>query len=258
MDTLVTAQPEQSTDPADHARSLRSAAYLTAGMGIAHALLFLLAAWLLATLPGPKASDAEITRFYTSGESRRSILVGLYIMPFSGIAFMWFIVALRMWIAHSTRLINPLLSNIQLVSGIIFITFILAGAASSTVLAASIEFSDAPIDPLLARLFPQFGSVLLIVFALRMAAMFVFATSNIGRASGVLPRWFAYSGFAVGLFLLLSATLSTFLALVFPVWVLTLCVILLFRARRIPADAVLGSPMTPMATPISGSERRSV
>jgi hypothetical protein len=49
------------------------------------------------------------------------VLVGLYLMPFAGIAFLWFIVALRMWITHSASRENVLLSNIQLVSGIVFI-----------------------------------------------------------------------------------------------------------------------------------------
>ncbi len=49
-----------------------------------------------------------------------------------------------------------------------------------------------------------------------------------------MPRWFILSGFAVGLFLLLSASLSPFLILVFPIWVLVLSVLLLLRARSLP------------------------
>lgn len=226
--------------PAEQGRSLRRAAYLTAGMGAAYSILFFLSYWLVSTTPGVRASDADIQKFYTSGDVRRLTVVGLYLMPFAGIAFLWFIVALRMWIAHSTQKISALLSNIQLVSGIIFITLFFAAGASQSVVAASVEFSDAPVDPIIARQFPQFGNALIFVFAIRMAAMFIFATSNIGRASGIMPRWFVYAGFIVGLFLLLSATFSPFLVLVFPVWVLGVCVLLFLRARRIPADAVIG------------------
>jgi hypothetical protein len=52
----------------------------------------------------------------------------------------------------------------------------------------------------------------------------------------VLPAWFIWLGYVVGAFLLLAATLSAVLILVFPVWVLTLCVLLLVRARRLPRD----------------------
>jgi len=74
-----------------------------------------------------------------------------------------------------------------------------------------------------------------------MAAIFVFTTSNIGRSSGVLPRWFVVVGFAVGLFMLLSVTLQPILVLVFPVWLLALSGILLVKARGIPRDARLPS-----------------
>ena len=72
--------------------------------------------------------------------------------------------------------------------------------------------------------------------------MFVFTTSNIGRTTEVLPRWFVLLGFAVGLFLLLSATFSQLLVLVFPIWILILSVLLTMRARHIPSDAVIPAP----------------
>jgi hypothetical protein len=133
-----------------------------------------------------------------------------------------------------------LLSNVQLVSGILFIGLFFTAAAAEAVAVASAELAGAGVNPTIARQLPLFGSTLLIVFAMRMAAMFVFTTSNIGRATGVLPKWFVFAGFAVGLFLLLSATLSSFLVLVFPAWMIVLCAILMWRARSIPADATVG------------------
>lgn len=220
-------------------RSLRNAGFLTAGVGAAHAILFLLSFYLLTDVPRATASDAEIIRYYGSDDSRRLVLVGLYVMPFAGIAFIWFAVALRMWISGSARRINVLLSNVQLVSGVLFVALFFSGAAAIAVTATAVEFSHAEIDPILAREFPQYGASLLIVFGMRMAAMFVFATANIGRHAKILPRWFVILSFLVGAFLLLSATLSRLLVLVFPIWVLLLSVILFDRARRIPADAVV-------------------
>jgi hypothetical protein len=223
-------------DPAEHGRSLRKAAMLTAAFGIAHAVLFLLSFWLARDAPGPKATDQEYIDYYSSDNSRRLILVGLYLMPFAGIAFVWFIVSLRMWISGTIRRENVLLSNIQLVSGIIYVALLFVAAASESVVAASVEFSDAPVDPNVARQFPQFGSAILFIFAMRMAAMFVITTSNMGRNSPVLPNWFAYCGFVVGIFLLLSASFNTVLVVVFPIWLLILALLLFRRARQIPAD----------------------
>ena len=213
---------------------LRRAAILTARLGIVQAILMLVSVWLLAYLPQPTSSDAALVAFYESADRRLVVLVGLYLMPFSAIAFLWFAVALRMWAERSTAKLDVLLSNVQLCSAIVFISLLLAGAAASTVPAITMELSTAPFDPTTARQFPQFGSSLLVVLSMRLAAMFVFTTSNITRRHGLLPRWFALTGFAVGLFLLLSASLNPFLVLVFPAWVLALSVLLLLRARQLP------------------------
>jgi hypothetical protein len=247
MDTATTADGAPAGDePAvehEHARSLRKAAFLTAGVGIAHAVLFLLAIWLLSDAPGAEATNEEILDYYSSDEQRRPLLVALYVMPFAGIALIWFIVALRMWISGQVRRENVLLSNVQLVSGILYVALFFAGSAASSVLAASVEFADGPVDPVVARQFPQFGSALLFVFGMRMAAMFVFTTTNIFRHAGIMPRWFALAGFVVGLFLLLSASFNRALVLVFPIWMLVLCLLMLDKARRIPREAVVPPPV---------------
>ena len=108
---------------------------------------------------------------------------------------------------------------------------------------------------------------LTLFFWMRMAAMFVFTTSAIGRSAGILPRWFAYAGFAVGACLLLTATFSPFLVRLFPAWVLVLFVLLVDWARRIPthvrnpnsfAEAgPLGAPRDGFPGSSQPSERRS-
>ncbi len=232
--------PEPSHTPATpkHQRSLRKSAVLTAVMGLTHSALVIVSFLLTVNVPGPEATDAELIAYYGSDQRRVVLLVGLYLIPFAAIAFMWFIVALRMWIAASGSREDALFSNIQLVSGIAFVTLLLAASGASSVLASSVENAGDEVDLFLARQFPQYGSTLLLVFAARMGAMFVFTTSNIGRTTGVLPRWFVWTSFAVGLFLALTASLARFLILVFPLWVLVLSIILLGRARRIPPNSM--------------------
>ena len=219
------------------AASRRDKALLTVGVGVAHALLFMLSYWLLTAAPGAHAPDEELVAFYESGDRRQLLLVGLYVMPFAGIAFLWFSVALRAWIRASSPRESELFSGVQLVSGILYVGLFFAAAAASSVMAVSVEFSRSRVDPVVARQFPQYGATLLLVFAMRMAAMFVFTTSRIGRTTGVLPRWFTHLGLVVGLFLLLSASFSRVLVLVFPLWLLALCALLLGRARRLPRGA---------------------
>jgi hypothetical protein len=222
-------------------RSRRHAALVTVGVGMAHALLFLVSYWLVTSSPGAHSSDEEIVAFYESGGRRQLILVGLYLMPFAGIAFLWFSVALRTWIRASSPRESELFSGVQLVSAILYVGLFFAAAAASSVMAVSVEFSRSPVDPVVARQFPQYGATLFLVFAMRMAAMFVFTTSRIGRTAGVLPRWFTHLGLVVGLVLLLSASFTRVLVLVFPLWLLALCALLLGRARQLPHDAPGGA-----------------
>ena len=240
------------TSPEERGRSLRRAASLTAIVGIVFALLFILAFVLMAQVPNGKATDQQIIDYYSSGASTVPVIVGLYVLPFAGIAFLWFSVTLRMWEAASARHLNALQSNLQLVSGILFVAIFFVGAAASSVVAVSAQYAEGAIDPAAARQFSTLGGTLIIFFAMRMAAMFVFTTSALGRSAGILPRWFGLVGFGVGLFLLLSAAFTPALVLSFPAWVLGLCLILLRNARDIPRDIRLparsGRSLDPIGT----------
>jgi hypothetical protein len=70
------------------------------------------------------------------------------------------------------------------------------------------------------------------------------------RSARILPRWFTLAGFAVGLFLLLSASFEAWFVLVFPAWLLVLTAILLHRAFQIPAD--LKVPRVERSVPLRG------
>ena len=205
-------------------------------------MLFLLAVWLLNQAPGPADSNDEVIAYYGSADKRLSILAGLYVMPFAGIAFLWFIVALRMWIAAVGSREDALLSNIQLVSGILYIGLFFTAASANSVVAVSVEFEDGAIDPVWARLLPQYGNTLLVVFAIRMAGTFVLATSRLILTSSLLPRWFGYLGLVAGVAMLLSATVNPWLTVMFPVWMLILSGLLLNRARQIPSDKGMPEP----------------
>ncbi|HET7093951.1 MAG TPA: hypothetical protein VFI22_10745 [Thermomicrobiales bacterium] len=207
----------------DHRGEFRRAARLTSLFGIAFAMLFTVGLYLLTATPGPRASDQTLAAFYAGGNRRWIFIGGLYLVPFSAVAFLWFIAAVRRWAELSGRPVDHLLSTVQSFSGVGFITLVFAAAGAATVVAASIDLGNTAVDPVLARQFPLYGQVLLMVFGLRMAAIFVTATANIGHRAGIYPRWFAYGSYAVAAVLFLTASLNRLLVLVFPLWVVVLC-----------------------------------
>jgi hypothetical protein len=222
--------------PTERGRSRRNAAMLTAGVGIAFSVLFTVSLVLIAGVPSVRATNEELRDYYNSETITTAVVVGLYVMPFAGIAFIWFTVAMRMWATLSNQRLSFLHSNLQFVSGIAFVLLMFVASAAMSVVGVTVRLAEGPVDVEAARQFPVFGITLTLFFAMRMAAMFVFTTSAIGRSAGILPRWFVYIGFVVGAFLLLTTTFSPLLVVLFPGWVLVLCIILLAGARKIPKE----------------------
>lgn len=211
--------------------TLQRAARFTAIMGITHALLFLLSFWLMA-VPGGQERGVDLERFYTDENHRRFVIAGLYVMPFAGIAFIWFSVLLRSWIQGSIRTVDRLFSDVQLVAAIIYVTMFFVAASSISVTAASMEFSGITLEPGVAALFPQLGNAIFFVFGMRMAAMFVLTTTRIVGSATVLPKWFGLLSYPVAIFLFLSGTFSRWLIVVFPIWLIILCVLVFTESRR--------------------------
>ncbi len=217
---------------------LRKAAILTGAVGALFAILFLVSLWLLRSAPRPNETDQKFVDFYASDDRRKIMLVGLYVLPLSAVAFIWFIAALRQWVARSTHRRSQMTSTVQLVSGMAFITLALASAGASTMPAALVEIGYDKVDADMARDFPLYGTALLLVFGVRMAAMFVMTTAKIGRASGYMPRWFSVVSIIVAAVLFLSYSVTVWLAVVFPVWVFALCVLIIYHAYKADPESL--------------------
>lgn len=213
---------------------LRQAAYFTSGTGAAFSALTIASFLLLPTIPSSTSSQEAIDRFTSGSSSSMVRFVALYLMPFACIAFVWFIVSLRMWIPQQARRrINVALSNVQLVSGIVFLVLFSASAAAMSINAVILQGDDGTLNRVTSYGFPQFGNSLFFIFAIRMGAMFVFSTSGIGRQSGVLPSWATLLGYGVGLVMLLSASFNRALIYAFPLWTLLISVLIGFHAWRL-------------------------
>ena len=219
----------------DSAKKRRRAAARTGWLAIVHALLIFAAYVLLNPAPDPSSDNATFAQYYGSSSSHTAAVVaGFYLLPFAGIAFMWFTIALRIWIRRSSNgLRDEFYSTGQLVSGVVYLTLLLVAAASVSVLALDVGTAEAGLDPQLARQFTEMSWTLAVVFSMRMAAVFVTTTAVLGRRHGFLPKWFALASYAIGAILLLGPTVSKLLMLVMPIWMLAIGVLLLVRSRTL-------------------------
>ncbi|MCO5218287.1 MAG: hypothetical protein M9909_05535 [Thermomicrobiales bacterium] len=208
-------------------KRLKQAAMLTATAGL---LFSTLAMICFLIIPG---RDQRQLDTYAGGDSVTRFLA-LYVFPIAGISFIWFIVPLRMWISQRMPgRVNALLSNIQLVSGIVFLVLFFTSAAALSIGNVVLADDSGTTYNVTSFGFPQYGHALFFVFASRMGAMFVFSTTSIVRQTDIFPVWFIWLGYSVGLFMLLSASFNQALFFVFPVWILLLCLLVINHLRQI-------------------------
>ena len=62
------------------------------------------------------------------------------------------------------------------------------------------------------------------VYTMKMAGVFMISTCTLSLRTAIIPRWMAYLGFALALFLVLSLGVVYWAPLVFPLWVLVISV----------------------------------
>lgn len=149
---------------------------------------------------------------------RNWVRIALNLVPFTGIAFLWFMAVLRTRIGLFE---DRFFATVFLGSGLLFVAMLFASAAVSRGLLDTFSSDSGLPDRNDAyRIGREMAYALANTFGMRMAAVFMFVTSTIGLRTGVLARWVSFAGFAFGLVLLLVITDFAWIALLFPLWAL--------------------------------------
>jgi hypothetical protein len=154
-----------------------------------------------------------------------NLKIAAVIMPFAGLAFLWFIGVVRDGFGGFE---DKLFSTVFIGSGLLFLAMMFASSAVGTALAHSTAEAA------------TFGQMLLLAlgktYALRMAAVFMISLATIWLKTGLMPRWLVGVTYLVAVALLLASDISMWLTLAFPTWVLVVSVLLLARAGVIDLD----------------------
>src|ERR1700742_2243330 len=163
----------------------------------------------------------------TDSKRRAAVAIALNLVPFGGIAFLWFIGVLRARIGERE---DRLFATVFLGSGLLFVAmlFVTAAVAGATIATAS---SGLPGADVRGRSRNLTGS-LLNVYAMRMAAVFTLTTVNIARRTAIAPRWLILAGLACALVLIVGVGISPWVELLFPAWILALSLQFLIEILR--------------------------
>jgi hypothetical protein len=154
-----------------------------------------------------------------------TISFALNLLPFAGMAFLWFIAVLRDRLGERE---DRFFATVFLGSGLLYIAMIFTSAALASGLIRVLASGTAiPV---------QFGGYALTraeiyqiinTYAAKMAGVFMISTSTISLPTRIFPAWMAGLGYMLALLLLLSVGTITWISVVFPLWVCVISVYVL-------------------------------
>jgi len=202
--------------------------------GIAFSVLFSVALILVRSAVPADPNDAG--QWLTDSSRRDSVLLGLGAVPFAGIAFLWFIGVLRDRIGAAE---DRFFATVFLGSGLLFVGMLfVASSVAAGLVAAAGDHADSLRSSGAWAVGRSATHELMVVYAMRMAAVFTLAASTILMRTRLAPRWLIASGYVIAVLLLITVGHFAWIELVFPAWVLVLSLYVLITSFRGSTEAV--------------------
>lgn len=220
--------PDSPTDRPDSIAARLRAPRAAAIAGIVFSLLLIASAVLLRLSVPADPLEAGAWLQHRAGR----VALALNLIPFAGIAFLWFIGVLRDRLGERE---DRFFATVFLGSGLLFLAMLFVAAAM--IGAIIIVFLAAPERLLGTASFTVARAIayeIMNIYAIRMAAVFMIATSTLALRTGIIARWIAFLGYALALLLLLSSRYVEGIVVVFPLWVLLVSVQILVSNLHAP------------------------
>ncbi len=167
----------------------------------------------------------------------KMIAFALNLVPFAGVAFLWFVGVLRDRLGHQE---DRFFATVFFGSALLYLAMLFSAAAviGAVMLLAS---TSAPDEVMRSAVFHYARAVAYIVnnvYATKMAAVFMISTSTVVIYTRIVPRWIALVGYLFALLLLTGSYYVGWSIAVLPVWVLLISVYILVDnlRRTAPGD----------------------
>ena len=182
------------------------------------------------------ADPRDAGAWLAGGETK--VTLALNLLPFSGVAFLWFIGVVRDRVGENE---DRLFATVFLGSGLLFLAMLFSSAATAGgILAAFQTVPQQVIDTGLYGYGRATTYELMNTYAIKMAGVFMLSSCTLFVRLRLAPRWMVFLGYALALLLLLSIGFISWIAVVFPLWVLMISVYILienFRRKAAPVVA---------------------
>jgi hypothetical protein len=159
-------------------------------------------------------------------ETRRgTVTFALALIPFAGIAFLWFIGVIRDRIGD---LEDRFFSTVFFGSGLLFLamTFVAAAIGGGMLSTYAIE----PTDMVDSGLYSFSRNTMYRIanfYAIKMASVFMVSLGTIWMRTRTMPRVLAIITYAMALVMMVSVSYSLWIVAIFPVWVMIISIYIL-------------------------------
>ncbi len=166
-----------------------------------------------------------------------TVALGLNLVPYAGIAFLWFIGVIR---DRLGELEDRFLATVFLGSGLLFLAMTFAGAALTGGILTAYELESRTLIDSGVFTYARASTYnVLNVYAIRMAGVFMMSLATIWMRTRAAHRFWPLLTYALALVLLVTISFSVWVALIFPVWVFAVSLYLLFRGRQDQPEAAV-------------------
>ncbi len=166
-----------------------------------------------------------------------SVALALNLIPFAGVAFLWFIGVLRDRLGARE---DRFFATVFFGSGLLFLAMMFTSAAVSGALI--LTYAADPSATINSSTFHFARAVaysIMNTYATKMAGVFMASTSTVTIYTGIAPRWIAILGFVLALILLIFSYQLPWSFVVLPAWVLLLSIYILIDNLRRPEPAAM-------------------
>jgi hypothetical protein len=178
-------------------------------------------------------------------QGARRITFALELMPFAGIAFLWFIGVVRDRLGNFE---DQLFSTVFFCSGLLFLAMVfISMAIAGGLIAGSQLHPEIIYDNQVIYFSRAIMFQLSNVYALRMAGVFMLSLSlgTIWLRTRLFPRWLFILTYLLAVALLLIINLNLWVVLIFPAWVVMISIEILRLNLKRPTpkdDLPVGAP----------------
>jgi hypothetical protein len=182
--------------------------------GIVFSVLLIAILWLIRrSVP----ADALDTGAWVATESR-TVALALNLVPFAGVAFLWFIGVLRDRLGQQE---DRFFATVFFGSALLFLAMLFAAAAvaGAFILVASSAELNELINSSTFRFARATAYIITNVYAIKMAGVFMISTSTVVIYTEIAPRWIAILGYVLACILLLGSYYISWSFAVLPLWV---------------------------------------